>query len=131
MSEREIIEQILMAASEKGARLFRQNVGVGWAGKVVRATKAGMVSIQPGDVIIRGARPLHAGLATGSADIVGITPVTITQDMVGQTVGVFTSVEVKTGRVPTTKAQQRWFDMVEKMGGKAMIVRSVEEYGAE
>lgn len=120
MSERELIEQILMAASEKGARLFRQNVGMGWAGKVTR--------LKNGSIRIDNPRPLRAGLTTGSADIIGITPVTITPDMIGQTIGVFTSVEVKTGRVATTEDQKRWFEMVDRMGGQAMIVRSVGEY---
>lgn len=120
MAEREITDAILVEASNQGARLFRQNVGMGWAGKL-RGRKGSTV-------VLDNARPLHAGLATGSSDIIGITPVTITPDMVGKTLGVFTAVEVKYGRTPTTEQQRRFLAMVEKLGGIALRVKTLEQY---
>lgn len=128
MTERLIIDEILVDASDNGSRLFRQNVGLGWAGTARKITKRETVTVNPGDVVIRKARPLRAGLTTGSGDVIGITPVVITPDMVGQTIGVFTSVEVKDGSTRTTKDQDRWRLMVQAMGGIAMIVKSVQEY---
>jgi len=99
-----------------------------WTGnKVDRVAKPGPVFVQPGDVIIRGARPLHAGLTKGSADLIGWRTMPITREMVGGTVAVFTSIEVKkpTGRV--TDEQQIWHDQVERCGGIAGICRSVAD----
>jgi hypothetical protein len=74
-------------------------------------------------VLIHDARPLHAGLCEGSSDLIGWTPVTITPDMVGTTIAVFTAVEVKTGRVRVTEAQTRFLDAVTAAGGIARVAR--------
>ena len=49
----------------------------------------------------RTGRPVQFGLARGSADLIGYRTVTITPEMVGQRVAIFTSLEVKTptGRI--------------------------------
>ncbi|MCP4393211.1 MAG: VRR-NUC domain-containing protein [Alphaproteobacteria bacterium] len=67
------------------------------------------------------------GLCKGSADLIGWKTIEITEDMVGQKVAVFLSVEVKTpnGRIGTH--QQKWMDIVNKNGGLALIARSPEE----
>lgn len=119
-TEGEITDEILLEASNQGARLFRQNVGLGWVGKILKRSKT--------QITIENPRPLHAGLCVGSGDIVGITPVVITQDMVGETVGVFTSVEVKTEKGKARKAQLNWFDMIKKLGGIAMIAKSQKDF---
>jgi hypothetical protein len=116
MPERDAIAAERIAASKVGARLFRNNVGVGWVGHV-RGRGNGVV-------ILHDARPLHAGLCEGSSDLIGWTPRVITQDMVGQTVAVFTAVEVKTGRVPVTGPQQRFLDAVTAAGGIGRVIRS-------
>jgi len=120
MSEKKTTEEVLLEASNSGARLFRQNVGMGWAGKVV-GRRGNLMTI-------RDPRPLRAGLTVGSSDIVGITPVEITEDMVGQTIGVFTAVEVKYGRTATTEQQIRFLGMVEKLGGISLRVKTLKEY---
>ncbi len=75
----------------------------------------------------RTGRPVQFGLAKGSADLVGWKTVTITPDMVGQEVAVFTSIEVKTAKGRATQYQQAWMDCVEKAGGIAGIARSTED----
>jgi hypothetical protein len=67
-----------------------------------------------------------------SSDLVGWTPVTITPEMVGYTIPVFTSIEVKeeglcsTAKMNTdhVKAQQKWCDGITNTGGIAGIVDS-------
>ena len=75
----------------------------------------------------RTGRPVQFGLARGSADLIGLRTVTITPDMVGQQVAVFTSIEVKTTQGRATPAQQNWLYMVRRAGGIAGIARSVQD----
>lgn len=118
-NERDILNPLLKAASAAGSRLFRQNVGTGWVGR--------MVSNSGGTVVLAGARPLHAGLCKGSSDVIGWTPVVVTADMVGKTVAVFTALELKTSGVATTKEQAAFVEAVRRSGGFAGVVRSVDE----
>lgn len=115
-------------ASQMGARLFRQNTGMGWIGKARRISRAGPVPCKPGDVVISSARPFHAGFE-GWSDLGGWTPVLITPDMVGQTVAVYLQAEVKDkGRA--SEAQLRWIDAVNRAGGIAGVVRTEDELRA-
>ena len=75
----------------------------------------------------RTGRPVQFGLARGSADLIGLRTVTITPDMVGQQVAVFTSIEVKTPKGRPTAEQQNWLNMVRSLGGIAGIARSVRD----
>lgn len=127
MAEREILNQIILAYSRIGARLFRNNVGVGWAGKVSRPHKRMTIEVGPGDIVIRNARPLHAGLCEGSSDLIGWTPLKITEDDVGKTIAVFTAIEIKYGKTATTPAQAAFTNVVLKSGGLSCIARSVED----
>lgn len=120
MKERSITDDILLAASNAGARLFRQNVGLGWIGKMIRKTKTTLTLEHP--------RPLHAGLCKGSSDIIGWTPVEITPEMVGATVAVFTAVEVKTPGVQLSTEQDKFIKIVRSHGGFALMARGVDHY---
>ena len=75
----------------------------------------------------RTGRPVQFGLARGSADLIGLRTVTITPDMVGQQVAVFTSIEVKTPKGRPTAEQQNWLNMVRSLGGIAGIARSIQD----
>lgn len=119
MNETNLTRQIMLALSPTGCRIFRNNVGTGWVGKNQR--------LEDGSVLIKNPRPLHAGLAEGSSDLVGWTPVTITPDMVGQTVAVFTSLEVKTSNGRVRDKQRQWIDAVRSSGGIAGVVRGVDD----
>jgi hypothetical protein len=122
MAEVPLMRRLQVAASELGARLFRQNAGMAWVGDVRRYAKPDLVRVNPGDVVIRRARPFHAGIA-GMSDLGGWVPVTVTADMVGSTVAVVLQVEVKDG-ARTTKEQIAWIDAVNKAGGRAGVARS-------
>lgn len=110
MKETTLTKHILLALSEAGCTVFRQNTGQGWAG---RADKR-----PDGTVIITDARPLRAGLTRGSSDIVGIMPYPDSR---------FLSIEVKTAKGRVTKEQQRFIDIVRRQGGVAGVARSPDQ----
>jgi hypothetical protein len=112
-SERHVRNRILLAVSGLGARLFRNVTAQGWAGKSVKNGRY---------TVIEDAYPLHAGLCVGSPDLVGWVPVTITPEMVGQTVAVFCGLEIKTGRQKARPEQQAFLDAVRAAGGIAAVV---------
>lgn len=122
MNEGDLMRSILLEYSDprKGCLLFRNNVGTAWQGKVERA---------PGIVILHQPRPVHFGLHKGSADLLGIKSVTITPDMVGQTVGIFTSIETKGEKTSITEAQKNWANAIQRAGGRAGIARDAETAG--
>lgn len=69
-----------------------------------------------------------------SSDYIGITPVLITPNMVGKTLGVFTAIETKPSRwrlVPSDKrgiAQKAFHDIVKKSGGFAGFASTVDQF---
>lgn len=118
MKEQNILKTILLAVCNGPVRLWRQNAGQGWVGKVKR--------IDADTVLIRHAQPLRAGFR-GLSDLGGYKTVTITPEMVGQKVAVYCAVEVKTPTGRTTKEQKAFLRRVTDAGGMAGIARSAEE----
>ena len=113
------IQKSIMLAVSKYSRMFRNNVGTGWVGKV-SATK-------DGGKYIKDARPLKAGLCTGSSDLIGWTTKTITPEMVGCKVAIFTALEIKTPTGKATPEQMNFIQQVRLGGGLAGIARSGED----
>jgi hypothetical protein len=105
-SEQQIQQHIRLACSTGATRLFRNNTGT--------------LRDQHG-------RPVSFGLCKGSADLIGWTTRTITPDMVGQQVAVFTSIEVKTATGRLSPEQRQWLEAVQAAGGIAGVARSVED----
>ena len=99
MSEQSIQQHIRIACSTGATRLWCNNTG----------------------------RPVSFGLCKGSADLIGYRSITITPDMVGQQVAVFTSIEVKTPTGRIRPEQQAWMETVQAAGGIAGVARSVED----
>ena len=75
----------------------------------------------------RTGRLVTFGLARGSADLIGWRTVTVTPDMVGQRLAVFTSIEIKTPTGRIAPAQQHWLQAVRSAGGIAGVARSVAD----
>ena len=106
MTEQQIQQHIRLTCSTGSTRLFRNNTGT--------------LRDQHG-------RPVSFGLAKGSADLIGWRTVTVTPEMVGQQVAVFTSIEVKTATGRLRPEQQQWLDAVQDAGGIAGVARSVSD----
>lgn len=105
--ERDLINEYLSNLPEN-VRMFRTNSGMAWAGHAVRKGEF---------TIIKNARPFH-GLPEGFPDLAGFTEIEITPDMVGRTVAVFTTVEVKaTGKIKPESKQGKFRDLILRMGG--------------
>lgn len=131
MTEQQIQQRIRLAVSRGPVRLWRNNVGSGWVGRSQRVTAANAFTVgqtlRPGDVVIRQARPLHAGLCEGSADLIGYSAVTIGPEHVGQTLAVFTAVQVKTAPGRPTTEQRAFLEHLQRAGARAGIARSIED----
>ncbi len=100
-------------------RLFRNNVGEAWLGRVA-ARSADLVTL---------ARPVRVvyGLCVGSSDLIGFTTITITPEMVGQKIAVFTAAEIKSGAGRLSDDQANFLRIVTEAGGRAAEIRSVED----
>jgi hypothetical protein len=125
-SEHDTQQRILLAHGSGPVRLFRNNVGTGWAGQATRITAGNLQAIahtlRPGDVVVRNARPLHAGLCVGSSDLIGYR-------RVGD-LAQFVALEVKSERGRPTPEQTRFLDHISSAGGCAAVVRSIADADA-
>ncbi len=112
-------------------RLFRNEVvGAAWTAPrdcVFHGPSDRPMRLQEGDVLLRNPKRFNSGLYKGSSDLVGWRPLTITEDMVGQQVAQFVSIEAKEGSGRLSDAQRRWLETVERQGGFAVVARSVED----
>ncbi len=71
------------------------------------------------------------GLCKGSADLIGLTELTIGPEHVGKTLAVFVAVEVKRAKGGRASAEQLQFlDLVRRRHGIAIVARSPEEVNA-
>lgn len=65
-------------------------------------------------------------VVAGPSDAIGLHSITITPDMVGRQVAVFTAIEAK-DRASLTPQQRRFLLMVHSLGGIAGCARSVDD----
>ena len=115
MNEASVQSIVRLEAARRGWQLWRNNVGV---------------------LLDAKGRPVRYGLANDSkavnqnvksADLIGIRPVVVTPDMVGQIIGQFVSIECKhDGWRPSMTdehemAQARWAELVLLAGGYAIF----------
>jgi hypothetical protein len=106
VTEQQIQQQIRLTCSRGPVRLMRNNTGT--------------LRDQHG-------RPVSFGLCKGSADLIGWRTVTVTPEMVGQQVAVFTSIEVKAASGRLRPEQRQWLDAVQAAGGVGGVARSVAD----
>lgn len=106
--ETRIQRRIMLALSEAGCIIWRNETSGAWVGKQIH---------RAGDqVTLTNARMIRFGLAVGSSDLIGIAPD-----------GRFLAVEVKTKTGRASKEQLKFIDAVNNAGGIAGIARSPEE----
>ena len=104
MIERKLQDRIRLAISENTAAImFRNNVGF--------------------DPV----RKIHFGLCVGSSDLIGWTSKTITPNMVGGKVAIFTAIEIKTKTTRLSLKQHNFITEVKIAGGIAGVARSEAE----
>lgn len=107
ISERDIQNDIRVALSEHGIITWRNNIGV--------------TKFPDGSVV-------RYGLCNpGGSDLIGILPITITPDMVGQQIGAFLAVEIKRPGKKPTDDQRNFMNAVKGQKGYAGVATSVEE----
>jgi len=120
-SEAKVQTQLRLAAAKRGASLWRNN--------------SGACLDQTGRMIRYGLGNDSKKLNTvwKSSDLIGITPITVTPDMVGTVLGVFTAVEVKGSNweysgTDREVGQLNFLTDVQKQGGISMFASSVAQY---
>lgn len=96
-------------------------------GVTLRVQGGGTVTTQQGDLLIREPRLVNYGLHTGSSDLIGWKVITVTPDMVGQKLAIFTALEVKSANGRATAEQLTFLKAVQAAGGKAHIVKSPDD----
>lgn len=97
-------------------RLWRNNRGAAWMGQIVE--RAGTT------IVLANARPVEFGLTNGASDLIGLTQIVITPEMIGRTLAVFTAIEVKRPGVGVPEHQRRFIDFVRGFGALADVARS-------
>ena len=107
MNEQTIQQNIRLALSKAGSKVFRNNQG-GYKDATGRWVRYGVAN-------------------PGGSDLIGWTPVLITHDMVGGMLGVFTAIEVKAPKGRPTEAQLNFIRQVQLGGGIAGIARSTQD----
>lgn len=122
MRESAAASHIRLFAAKNAIELWRNNVGV---------------------LLDETGRPVRYGLANESAqlnmrvkssDYIGITPVYITERMLGRIAGIFTAVETKNtdwqfrASDERAVAQKAFHDIVRRAGGRAGFARDVQEF---
>lgn len=113
-------QEIRLKASQKGVVLWRNNSGC------MKTPAGGFIRFGLGNE----SKEMNEKLK--SADLIGITPYTITAEDVGKTVGIFTSIEVKKegwkdDNSTRSKGQTAWAKLITKLGGIAKIVNSPDQ----
>lgn len=106
MSETDKQNQLRIDLSDRGITNWRNNTGA---------------------LPDKNGRLVRYGLCTGSSDIIAITPIVITPEMVGSTIGVFTAIEVKVKNRKPSKAQKNFIRVIKEKGGFAGVARCFDD----
>ncbi|MDO8421135.1 MAG: hypothetical protein Q7S99_03135 [Parvibaculum sp.] len=108
-----LVKQTILALSaDPDVRAWRNNTGVAWMGRPQ--------FMRNGSVLIADPRRVAFGVP-GSGDIIGFQRITITPEMVGQTIGRYITVECKSGKGRQSELQTK-FERVATAFGAAYVV---------
>ena len=106
MSEQELQQRIRLELGRGPVRLWRNNVGA------LRDERGRLVTY---------------GLCKGSSDLIGLRQVLIGPEHLGQTLAVFTAIEVKAPGGRLREEQRSVLALVERFGGCGGVAKSVAE----
>ena len=104
-NEAYVQNKIRLAVGSGEVRLFRNNTGA-------------LLDMQ--------GRLVKFCLCKGSSDLIGFRSITITPDMVGQKIAVFSAIEVK-DKGKATVEQKNFINIVQKAGGYAGVAKNVND----
>lgn len=114
-SEKNILNSTLVAVSSlPDTLIWRNNTGQAWQGGRVQARVGGTITVEPGMVILKNARPVSFGLV-GSADIIGAIQ------------GRPTAIETKAQRGGQSTEQLAFERQWTRAGGLYVLARSEDE----
>lgn len=103
-----VLREVQLALSKAGCTVFRNETAGAFVGQVVY--------VSDGEVSLRNAQRIQAGLCVGSSDLIGWTAD-----------GRFLAVETKAVRGRATDEQRRFIEAVRASGGVAGVARSAAE----
>jgi hypothetical protein len=128
MDEQSVLRRVWLGM-QGISTLFRVQTGKGWVSGGGKAQR-----LPSGHVLVPNGRPVALGFGLvsgdpveGTSDLVGLTKVTITPEMVGHVLPVFTVFETKRligGRI--SPAQHNFIDVITGAGGIGAAVNSPE-----
>ena len=104
-NEAYVQNKIRLAVGSGDVRLFRNNTGA-------------LMDMQ--------GRLVKFGLCKGSSDLIGFRSITITPDMVGQKIAVFSAIEVK-DKGKATVEQKNFINIINNAGGYAGVAKNVND----
>ena len=104
-NEAYVQNKIRLAVGSGDVRLFRNNTGA---------------------LMDQTGRLVKFGLCKGSSDLIGFRSITITQDMVGSKVAIFSAIEVK-DKGKTTVDQKNFLNIINNSGGYAGVARNIND----
>lgn len=107
MGETPFMHKVMLAVTEIGARVFRNNVG--------------MLKDRHGN------RVKYGVCNPGGSDLIGWQSIEVTPEMVGKKVAVFLAIETKAGIYKATDDQRKFLLAVRDAGGIAMLVHEDDE----
>ena len=124
--EKKLENEIRLHASKQGHRLARCNSGQAWTGKILQNSNSGLKN-GTREIRIQNPRVFH-GHAEGTPDLAGFARVTVTEEMVGQVIPVFCSVELKTPAGRLRPAQAKCLEGLKKIGAICGVARKVTDF---
>lgn len=118
-SESDILKQI-QTLSTGDVRLWRNNIGQGYQGQIVKKTLHTITLAQY--------RHIHFGIpGVGGSDLLGLKSVVITPDMIGQRLAIFAAIEGKSASGRAGPRQLTFLNQLSNLGCLTGIARSIED----
>lgn len=117
-SEAKLTDRALL----KYPHTFKHDCGKGYQGKLERVKTSGPIYLEAGETILRNASQFKYGLGVGFGDTIGWSEIVVTPDLVGKTIAIFTSIEIKTKNDKPDRDQIINYFNVRLSGGIAKFI---------